>query len=158
MTRRFDGSVAVVTGAAPRGEGVGNGMATALISLGEIRSAIRQSGADVQLLVLHDQSRELRVIEPAAGTEAAMTQREWPVGAGTLMARVALAQPRVSTIDRLMLLLPVLMWVLAALVTWLLVSRLLIRPLKHLERVVRDYHPGSGRVELPARARHHGGR
>jgi two-component sensor histidine kinase len=130
--------------------GVNGGMATALIGLDEIRSAIRQSGADVQLLVLHDQSRELRVIEPAAGTEAALTQREWPVGAGTLLARVALAQPHVSTIDRLMLLLPVLMWVLAALVTWLLVSRLLIRPLKQLERVVRDYQPGSGRVELPS--------
>ena len=39
-------------------------------------------------------------------------------------------------LDRLVLLLPVLMWVAAALITWLLVSRLLIRPLKRLERAV----------------------
>ena len=32
---------------------------------------------------------------------------------------------------------PVLMWVAAALITWLLVSRLLIRPLRRLERGVR---------------------
>lgn len=130
--------------------GVNGGMATALISLGEIRSAVHQSGADVQLLALHDQSRELRVIEPASGADAGLTQREWPVGTDTLMARVGLAQPHVSTIDRLMLLLPVLMWVLAALVTWLLVSRLLVRPLKKLERVVRDYEPGSGNIDLPS--------
>ena len=47
------------------------------------------------------------------------------------------------------LLLPVLMWVAAALITWLLVSRLLIRPLKHLERSVILYQPGQAGVELP---------
>ena len=31
MTDRLKGKVAVVTGAAPRGEGVGNGMATAIL-------------------------------------------------------------------------------------------------------------------------------
>ena len=51
--------------------------------------------------------------------------------------------------DRLLLLLPLLMWVLAALVTWLLVNRLLIRPLKRLERAVIDYQPGRGTLELP---------
>jgi two-component system, sensor histidine kinase PdtaS len=48
------------------------------------------------------------------------------------------------------LLLPVLMWVLAALITWLLVSRLLIRPLKRLEGAVRGYTPGEA-LDLPRR-------
>ena len=48
-----------------------------------------------------------------------------------------------------MLLLPVLMWIAGALVTWLLVSRLLIRPLKRLERAVRNYRPGSDGLDLP---------
>ena len=43
------------------------------------------------------------------------------------------------------------MWVLAALVTWLLVSRLLIRPLKKLERAVVQYDPGQGPMELPSK-------
>jgi two-component sensor histidine kinase len=49
-----------------------------------------------------------------------------------------------------MLLLPVLMWVAAALLTWLLVSRLLIRPLKRLERAVIAYSPGTA-LDLPSK-------
>jgi two-component sensor histidine kinase len=41
------------------------------------------------------------------------------------------------------------MWVAAAQITWLLVSRLLIRPLKQLERAVIRYHPGQAPIELP---------
>jgi two-component sensor histidine kinase len=40
------------------------------------------------------------------------------------------------------------MWILAALITWLVVSRLLIRPLKRLERAVISYQPG-GPLDLP---------
>jgi two-component sensor histidine kinase len=55
----------------------------------------------------------------------------------------------ITTVDRLVLLLPVLMWVLAALITWLLVSRLLIRPLRRLEGAVRGYRPGQSALDLP---------
>jgi two-component sensor histidine kinase len=48
-----------------------------------------------------------------------------------------------------MLLLPVLMWIAAALLTWLLVNRLLLRPLKRLERAVRNYQPGGDGLDLP---------
>jgi two-component sensor histidine kinase len=40
------------------------------------------------------------------------------------------------------------MWIAAAMVTWLLVSRLLIRPLKRLERAVLYYQPGE-QLDLP---------
>jgi two-component sensor histidine kinase len=43
------------------------------------------------------------------------------------------------------------MWVAAAIITWLLVNRLLIRPLKRLERAVTSYQPGQGATELPKR-------
>jgi two-component sensor histidine kinase len=43
------------------------------------------------------------------------------------------------------------MWIAAAIITWLLVSRLLIRPLKKLERGVLDYRPGDGPLELPGK-------
>ena len=79
-----------------------------------------------------------------------MRLSEWPIGNGALLARES--APRTSgitTIDRLVLLLPVLMWIAAALITWLLVSRLLIRPLKRLERAVRDYQPGETRSTCP---------
>jgi two-component sensor histidine kinase len=55
---------------------------------------------------------------------------------------------RITTSDKLVLLLPVLMWVLAALVAWVLVSRLLIGPLKQLQRAVGRYTPGQ-ELSLP---------
>jgi two-component sensor histidine kinase len=41
------------------------------------------------------------------------------------------------------------MWVAAALLTWLLVTRLLVRPLKRLEHAVVEYKPGEGPLDLP---------
>jgi two-component sensor histidine kinase len=70
---------------------------------------------------------------------------EWPIGSGALFARVGAEDKRITPFDRIVLLLPVLMWIAAALLTWFLVSRLLIRPLKRLERAVISYAPG---VEL----------
>jgi two-component sensor histidine kinase len=41
------------------------------------------------------------------------------------------------------------MWIAAAIITWSLVSRLLVRPLKRLEGAVTAYRPGEGPLELP---------
>jgi two-component sensor histidine kinase len=53
--------------------------------------------------------------------------------------------------DQLTLLLPLLMWFAAAMIAWLVVSRLLVRPLKRLERAVVAYRPGEGPLKLPTR-------
>ena len=74
---------------------------------------------------------------------------DWPLGHGNLRARIGTTDRRITPVDRLVLLLPVLMWIAAALITWSLVSRLLIRPLKRLERAVVAYNPGSGALDLP---------
>jgi two-component sensor histidine kinase len=41
------------------------------------------------------------------------------------------------------------MWIVAAVITWFLVSRLLIRPLRHLQRSVVSYEPGGDDFTLP---------
>jgi len=41
------------------------------------------------------------------------------------------------------------MWIAAAIITWSLVSRLLVRPLRRLESAVVAYEPGGGSDELP---------
>jgi two-component sensor histidine kinase len=43
------------------------------------------------------------------------------------------------------------MWIAAAVITWSLVGRLLLRPLKRLERTVRAYRPGEGELRLPGK-------
>src|SRR5207253_1616892 len=106
--------------------------------------------ADVRSLVIHDDARQLPVIGGAA-TEAdeRLESTQWPIANGSLTARIASPVERVTTADRLVLLLPVLMWVFAELVTWLLVTRLLIRPLKQLQRAVIRYQPGEEELRLP---------
>jgi two-component sensor histidine kinase len=43
------------------------------------------------------------------------------------------------------------MWFIAALMTWLMVHRLLIQPLRRLQRVVSRYEPGDPALELPSK-------
>ena len=67
-----------------------------------------------------------------------------PSGHRAMSASCSSTGSQVTTVDQLFIFLPLLMWVAAALVSWLLVPRLLIRPLRRLQRAV---------VEYPARRR-----
>jgi two-component sensor histidine kinase len=130
--------------------GTERGMATAVVPIAELRTAALEAPGDVQALVLHDDMRELRVLGPPAGPDLRLRLSERQIGNGTLFARVGVTDQRITTIDRLLLLLPVLLWVAAALVTWLVVSRVLVRPLKRLQRAVSHYQPGAA-LDLPRR-------
>jgi len=140
---------------APSGDGVAirvvvdKGEATAVLSVDELRTAASQVAASLRSLVLRDDMRELRLLGPAPGPDPSLTFSDWPISNKDLYARIGMAHRRIATIDRLLLLLPLLMWIAAALLTWLLVSRLLIRPLKHLEQAVVAYRPGEGPLVLP---------
>jgi two-component sensor histidine kinase len=129
--------------------GVIGGMATALIPVADIRAAAIEAPGDVASIVLHDDTRELRVLGPPAGPDLRLRIGEWRIGNGTLYERIGAPDQRITTRDRLVLLLPLLMWIAAAVITWLLVSRLLVRPLKRLEQAVIAYRPGQGPLELP---------
>jgi two-component sensor histidine kinase len=128
--------------------GVSGGMATAAIPVEELRSAAAEAGKDLRSLVMHDGNRELRVLGTSEPQER-LAMSQWPIGNGNLYVRVGTPRQKVATLDRLILLLPLLMWIAAALVAWVLVSRLLIRPLKRLERAVLAYRPGEGPLDLP---------
>jgi two-component sensor histidine kinase len=131
--------------------GVVDGMATALVPIDELRTAAVAAPGDVDSVVLHDDARELRVLNSPAAADTPLKFSEWSIGRGTMFARIGAKDKRITAYDRLVLLLPVLMWIAAALVTWLLVSRLLIRPLKRLERSVISYQPGGGPLDLPSK-------
>jgi two-component system, sensor histidine kinase PdtaS len=127
--------------------GVIDGMATAFVPVAELRNAAVQAPGNVGSVALHDGTHELKVLEAVVSSDSERFT-EWPIGTETLFARIGAPDQRITTYDRLVLLLPVLMWVAAALLTWLLVSRLLIRPLKRLELAVVRYSPGSA-LDLP---------
>jgi two-component sensor histidine kinase len=114
----------------------------------ELRTAA-DANSDVQTLLLHDAARELQVIGAPGNAVPDLRMTDWPVGRGALRATVGTTDRRITPWDRLVLLLPLLMWIAAAMITWLLVSRLLVRPLKRLERAVTQYQPGGGPLDLP---------
>lgn len=128
--------------------GVVGGMVTASVPIAELRSAVAETGAPVQFLQLRDGESALNV----TGSESqlgGLSVANWPIGNGSLVVRVGIPHRRITTFDRLLLLLPLLMWIAAAIITWSLVSRLLVRPLKRLEYAVLAYRPGEGEHELP---------
>lgn len=131
--------------------GVVNGIATANVPLSELRAATKDAGHNIAAVVLTDEARELRVVGPPPGPELQMRIRELPLGNGNLIARIGVPNSALTTQDQLTLLLPLLMWVAAAIIAWLVVSRLLVRPLKKLERAVVAYRPGEGPLLLPNR-------
>ncbi|MCJ8159569.1 histidine kinase, partial [Sphingomonas sp. LaA6.9] len=65
-----------------------------------------------------------------------------PVGASGLSAEMTVAREPFSTAEIVAILLPLVMWAAAAAIGWLVVDRLLIRPLRRLEREVSSYRPG----------------
>lgn len=129
--------------------GVIGGMATALVPMQELRSSAVDAPGDVDSVVLHDDARELQILQPSAPSDAQVQFSEWPIGNKSVSARIGSVDEQITTRDRLVLLLPLLMWIAAAIITWSLVSRLLVRPLKRLEGAVLAYRPGEGPLELP---------
>ena len=142
---------------APGGEavilrvGVIGGMATASLPAAEIRTAALEQNRGIESLAIRDRERQLRLVEATAadGDDRVHSFSEWPLGNGQLVARIGAKVPQITTVERLLLLLPLLMWVMAALISWVLVTRLLIRPLRRLERAVTRLQPGESANVLP---------
>ncbi|MEO6359206.1 MAG: sensor histidine kinase [Sphingomicrobium sp.] len=124
--------------------GVIGGMATGALDRREMRAAAAGEDDGIFSLVIRDAERDLEIIQlDQAKLEGGRTAyAKLAMGNGDLTAEIGEWIRRVTVADRLLLLMPVLMWILAALVSWLLVTRLLIRPLKLLQRAVVQYEPG----------------
>jgi len=130
--------------------GVVGGMVTASVPVAELRTAVTDTGVPIQLLEVRDGENALTMIGSESGAQD-LSVSDWPIGNGNLIIRVGLAHQQITTFNRLLLLLPLLMWIAAAIITWSLVSRLLVRPLKRLENAVLAYRPGEGEHELPSK-------
>ncbi|MEO6432558.1 MAG: sensor histidine kinase [Sphingomicrobium sp.] len=130
--------------------GVIGGMATDIIPVQEILAASNEAGTNIATLSLRDSDRRvLPVINRS--DDVRLQHSEWPVGREQLTVRVGMVPTTVAIPERLLLLLPVLMWIAAAFISWLLVTRLFIRPLRQLERAVSSFQPGETELDLPDR-------
>ena len=131
--------------------GVSGGMATGSLSREELRRAAVDAAPGIDVLVLREGASELPIIVPSASAsdDRHMSNTRWPIAGDRLEAAIGSGYPAITTGDRLVLLLPFLMWLIAALLTWVLVTRLLIRPLRQLQRSVVTYEPGGDDFTLP---------
>ncbi|WP_395621800.1 sensor histidine kinase [Sphingomonas daechungensis] len=131
--------------------GVVGGLATGALSRADLKKAALDAAPNVQGLTLRDRQSELQIVAPSALDDPAqkLVTSKWPLANGRLEMVVTTKLPMITTGDRLLLLLPFLMWIVAALLTWVLVTRLLIGPLRMLQRAVVNYEPGNEELALP---------
>ncbi|QNM82549.1 hypothetical protein H8M03_11155 [Sphingomonas sabuli] len=133
-------------------EGVVGGIVTSLIRSEELRAAALAGTRGVDGMIIRDREREMEVMpmEPTpSGQRPSMSRL--PIGNGRLVAEVQGSVPEVNVVDKLLILLPMVMWFIAALMTWLMVHRLLIQPLRRLQRAVSLYEPGEPAADLPTK-------
>src|SRR3546814_12369612 len=63
--------------------------------------------------------------------------------------RITLGAIPISIVELLTILLPVMMWIFAAIIGWVILDRLLLRPLLRVQRAVAAYQPGDRHLDLP---------
>ncbi|MGH6706076.1 MAG: sensor histidine kinase [Sphingomicrobium sp.] len=129
--------------------GVMGGTGTVRITAGELRDAISDRDIALAGVSLLANGQELVVI-PAERRPGQLVAT-LPLAAGKVSARLLVDRLQVTTAEQLFIFLPLLMWVAAAMVSWWMVHRYLIQPLRRLQRAVVNFQPGedSGLVIPP---------
>lgn len=131
--------------------GVNGGMATGELTEADLARAIRDSGKNVHAMAIRDDQLSIPIIAAADDSTESTRLTQYSIAGGQLSAVVRTRLGESGLFDRLLVFLPLLMWVVAALLSWFLVRRLLLLPLGRLERAVTDYQPGTGALVLPER-------
>ncbi|TVV72640.1 sensor histidine kinase [Sphingomonas solaris] len=72
-----------------------------------------------------------------------------PVAGGQMSLELGSPPTPIRAIEVLMILLPILMWLAAALIGWIVVDRLVLRPLGQLQRAITAYGDAKGTLRLP---------
>lgn len=129
--------------------GVNGGMATGELTRAELTKAVNDLGPNLNSLSIGDGHAILEVVTHAVPGATHLLQ--YKIARDQLTVMVRTPPTNSSIVDRLAVFLPLLMWVVAALLSWYLARRLLLVPLARLERAVSDYQPGGDSIVLPER-------
>lgn len=131
--------------------GVIGGTATGALTPEELREAAVDATTGLYRLTISDGSAELPIIDVPLPKDRRPRDRSYPISGGQLQVKAITGIEVTTALDQLVMLLPLLMWVAATLVSWILVRRLLLHPLARLQRAVAEYQPGEERFELPTK-------
>ena len=127
-------------------EGVAEYRREALASV--VNSPPRAPGNFAIELIQGDRVMPLR----AADTSSRLSREvvaDFPFGNNLYVMRLHTFTPPLTATEALVILTPVLMWLWASLVGWLIVQRLLLRPLSRIQDAILAYKPGDRGLDLP---------
>ena len=132
--------------------GVAGGSATTRLTSAELAAALHGKDSGFSSALLSDGRREIVLIGGATRPERDVGVYSRSITGGSVPLDVRISSPArsITVIERAIILLPVLMWAIAVLVSWWLVHRLLIAPLRRLQRTVTAYEPGDDPQVLSA--------
>ncbi|TFI58051.1 sensor histidine kinase [Sphingomonas parva] len=99
---------------------------------------LRQDGRS---MVLRDEYEDGPFVHTVNASEA--------LADGQLRLDISASAVPITPLEGLLILLPVLMWLAASVIGWLVVDRLLLRPLVRMQRHVSAYQPGDREFGLP---------
>jgi two-component sensor histidine kinase len=128
--------------------GVIGGMATGVLTIPELQRAADEPTGDIYKLSITDGANDVSVIDRPLGGNLRRVETIHPISNGQLKVRVVTPVAMATPIDRAIVYLPLVMWAVAALLSWLLVRRLLLQPLARLKAAVLEYQPGDQALEL----------
>ena len=132
--------------------GVVGGMATGELNAEELRAGVKAFAADAHQVSITDGEARLALVnKPPANIGRQTLRRVYDIAGSQLRVNTAIAVEKTTLFDQAAVYLPLLMWVAAALLSWVLVRRSLIQPLGRLKRAVIAFQPGEGQIELPDR-------
>ena len=128
--------------------GVIGGMATGVLTIPEIQKAADEPIGDIYQLSITDGSNEISVIDRPLASNLRSVEKAHSISNDQLQVRVVTPIAIATPIDRAIVYLPLVMWAVAAIFSWLLVRRLLLVPLARLKSAVLEYQPGDQGLEL----------
>lgn len=73
-----------------------------------------------------------------------------PVAGGRLQLVIQTGAVPISAAEALMILLPIIMWLAASIIGWVILDRFLLRPLGTMHRAISAYQPGDRNLDLPS--------
>jgi two-component sensor histidine kinase len=119
-------------------------------------TAIPGSSRDFDLDLVQGDRRILLRHAYQAGRFRQTVTGDRAVAGGQLRLRIVLSALPITPAELAMILLPIFMWLLAALIGWLILDRLLLLPLGRMQRAIAAYRPGDRsftppRLSTPAR-------
>jgi len=114
-----------------------------------VRSSV-QRGSDRDGVVLRQGNTVLNLFVPdKAYPLGEHLSVDAPVAGGQVNLILTIVTNPISAAEILLVLLPLLMWTAAAVIGWVVVNQLLLRPLKQLQSAVAEFRPDEGNFTMP---------